>query len=286
MRDFRRVMFLLLAILALLAGAARADAQKRCVKGKPVRQHLHRAEQDVSDRHRLGDACDAHTARRIRPRGRPVRRQLAAPRLLLDRLRRVEEPRTGEPAVFHDARGRRARRLHTVSRSRGRAGPAALGHPPPETTDADAADARPLEGTCTVRRVIDGDTVECAEGAERIRLLLIDAPEMDQGDYGLRSKALLETLLPAGTDAAVEVDIQERDRYGRVLAYLYAPDGTMVNEELARAGYAVVSVYPPNVRYVERMRAAQVAAREGRRGLWSGSAFECLPADHRRGRCE
>lgn len=133
--------------------------------------------------------------------------------------------------------------------------------------------------------MIDGDTVACAEGGERIRLLLIDAPEMSQSEFGLRSKILLEALMPVGTLAAVELDVQERDRYGRVLAYLYAPDGAMVNEELVRMGYAVVSVYPPNVKHVDRIRAAQITAREGRRGLWAGEAFECLPADHRRGQC-
>jgi micrococcal nuclease len=59
----------------------------------------------------------------------------------------------------------------------------------------------------------------------------------------------------------------------------------MVNEELLRAGVAVVSVYPPNVKYVDRFRAVSDSAQEARVGLWSGSAFECLPADSRAGRC-
>lgn len=148
-----------------------------------------------------------------------------------------------------------------------------------------AAPAAAQNGTCVVRRVTDGDTVECDDG-ERVRLLLIDAPEMDQGDYGERAKAQLETLLPIGTLATVELDVQQRDRYGRVLGYVYTPNGTMVNEAMVLAGYAVVSVYPPNVKHVECMRAAQVTAREHGRGLWFGPAFECLPVDHRAGRCE
>jgi micrococcal nuclease len=59
----------------------------------------------------------------------------------------------------------------------------------------------------------------------------------------------------------------------------------MVNAELVRQGYAVVSVCPPNVKYVDQLRAVQEAAQAERAGLWSGSAFECLPADHRAGRC-
>lgn len=157
------------------------------------------------------------------------------------------------------------------------------------TLEADgAATAIPAPAglpVCAIARVIDGDTVEC-DGGERVRLLLIDAPETGQAPYGPLARLALEALLPIGTAARIELDIQERDRYGRILAYLYLPDGRMANEELARLGYAVVSVYPPNVKHVERIRAAAVAAREGRQGLWATPAFECRPADHRAGRCD
>jgi micrococcal nuclease len=140
-------------------------------------------------------------------------------------------------------------------------------------------------GFCTIERIIDGDTVTCVEGAERIRLLLIDAPELSQGPFGRLAREAMIDILPPGERARVEIDVQARDRFGRLLAYLHTPAGTMVNEEMVRAGYAVVSVHPPNVRHVERLRAAGQEAREARRGLWSGSAFECDPADHRAGRC-
>jgi micrococcal nuclease len=141
-------------------------------------------------------------------------------------------------------------------------------------------------GVCTIARIVDGDTVVCEEEGERVRLLLIDAPELSQGDEGELSKRALERLLPTGTPARVELDVQERDRYGRVLAYLYTPAGVFVNEALAREGVAVVSVHPPNVRHVERIRQAVAAARAEGRGFWSGSAFSCDPADHRAGRCD
>jgi micrococcal nuclease len=140
-------------------------------------------------------------------------------------------------------------------------------------------------GFCTVDRIIDGDTVTCVEGAERIRLLLIDAPELSQGPYGRLARDAMLEILPPGEKARVETDVQARDRYGRLLAYLYTSAGVMANEEIVRKGFAVVSVYPPNVRHVERLRAAAEQSREARRGLWSGSAFECDPADHRAGRC-
>jgi endonuclease YncB( thermonuclease family) len=141
-------------------------------------------------------------------------------------------------------------------------------------------------GRCTVARIIDGDTLVCKEGEERIRLLLIDAPEMQHGEFGARARGALEQLLPPGTPARIELDVQRADRYGRTLAYLYDPTGRMINAELARLGYALVSIYPPNVRHVEEIREAIEEARQGRRGLWQGSAFECPPAEFRAGRCK
>jgi micrococcal nuclease len=92
-------------------------------------------------------------------------------------------------------------------------------------------------------------------------------------------------MLPIGTSVRVELDVQPRDRYGRVLAHLHLPDGTSVNHRMVRRGYAVVSVYPPNVRHVERLRAAADSARSERVGLWERNAFECTPADYRSGAC-
>jgi endonuclease YncB( thermonuclease family) len=59
----------------------------------------------------------------------------------------------------------------------------------------------------------------------------------------------------------------------------------MVNEEMANAGYATALIYPPNVRYVERIRRAAGDARAARRGLWAESGFECSPKEHRQHRC-
>ena len=136
---------------------------------------------------------------------------------------------------------------------------------------------------CTVTSVTDGDTVRC--GDERIRLLLIDAPEMDQGPFGRAAQAFLEAIIPPGADVSLEYDVDRRDRYGRTLAYLYRHDGRMVNAMMARQGFAVPYVMAPNVRHVERVRAAADSARADRIGLWSLDAFECAPADHRAGRC-
>jgi micrococcal nuclease len=140
------------------------------------------------------------------------------------------------------------------------------------------------DDSCIVARVVDGDTLVCVGGV-RVRLLLIDAPELSQGSAGAAAWRALEALAPPGTLLRLDLDVQPLDRFGRTLAYLWLEDGRMVNEELLRAGVAVVAVYPPNVRHVERFRAAAAEARQRKVGLWATSAFECAPAAHRAGRC-
>ena len=137
---------------------------------------------------------------------------------------------------------------------------------------------------CVVQRVTDGDTIRC--GGERVRLLSIDAPEMDQGPFGRAAQAFLEAVLPVGSMARLELDVERRDRYGRLLAYVYRTDGRMINALLARQGFAVPYVVSPNVRHVEMIRAAADSARADRVGLWTIDAFACAPADHRAGRCD
>jgi micrococcal nuclease len=138
--------------------------------------------------------------------------------------------------------------------------------------------------TCVVQRVTDGDTLVC-ERNQRVRLLLIDTPEMSQAPFGRRARETLLELAPVGSRLRVELDVRHRDQYGRTLAYLWTADGRMLNEEMVRRGMAVVLVYPPNVKYVDELRAAARTAREERVGLWATDAFDCSPRDHRAGRC-
>jgi micrococcal nuclease len=142
----------------------------------------------------------------------------------------------------------------------------------------------PAQGaSCRITRIVDGDTVHC--GDLKIRLLLIDSPERKQAPFGKRASQELARLIPVGSTVRVEHDVGRTDRYGRTLAYLFTPGGAFVNEAMVRLGYAVPLVYPPNVRYVERIRAAATAARAARAGLWAVDAFDCLPVNARRGRC-
>jgi endonuclease YncB( thermonuclease family) len=114
---------------------------------------------------------------------------------------------------------------------------------------------------------------------------MIDAPELSQGRYGYEAREKLEDIMPVGTSVRVETDVRPRDTYKRLLGYIYLANGRMVNEEMARSGYVTALVYPPNVKYVERIRAAVREAQKAKRGLWATNFFDCSPRDYRAGRC-
>ncbi len=143
---------------------------------------------------------------------------------------------------------------------------------------------RRAQQECTVARVVDGDTLECEDGV-RVRLLMIDTPELSQRPFGTRARDALRALTPVGTSLRLEFDVRRTDRYNRLLAFIWTEDGVLVNEEMARRGMAEVLVIQPNVKYVERIRAARDEARRARIGLWATSAFDCSPRDYRDGKC-
>jgi endonuclease YncB( thermonuclease family) len=129
-----------------------------------------------------------------------------------------------------------------------------------------AALAETLAGRCV--SVHDGDTVTVAtpKGREKIRLLGIDTPELAQAPWGERARAFTERLVQ-GQEVRVETDVQPRDRYGRLLGYVYVGD-TFVNLEVIRSGHAMLLTYAPNVRHVEAFMAAQTEARTKGLGVW------------------
>jgi micrococcal nuclease len=104
-----------------------------------------------------------------------------------------------------------------------------------------------------------------------------------QQPYGPEASAFAKEQLE-GKEVSLELDVQKRDPYNRLLAYAYLPDGRMFNEVLAREGYAQVATFPPNVEYVELFKEAQREARGEGRGLWSLSEDElCLQTDRGNG---
>jgi endonuclease YncB( thermonuclease family) len=162
----------------------------------------------------------------------------------------------------------------------------AIGCTAPDEAAATTANLEqpPSRESCTVTRVTDGDSFECGKMG-RVRLLMVDAPELAQGEAGRQAKAAFERLAPRGTALGIETDVRPRDDYNRALVYAYLPDGRMLNEEMARAGMVTALVYPPNVRHAARIRNAVREARRKKSGLWATSFFDCSPRDYRAGRC-
>jgi len=138
-------------------------------------------------------------------------------------------------------------------------------------TTAWGAVPRWLEGV--VVRVVDGDTihVRIAEGVEKVRYIGVNTPEVHHPRLheqpGGREAWDVNRRLVAGRRVRLELDVQARDRYGRLLAYVWVGE-TMVNAELVSRGYAQVMTVPPNVRYQSLFVRLQRSAREGGRGLW------------------
>jgi micrococcal nuclease len=123
--------------------------------------------------------------------------------------------------------------------------------------------------------VVDGDTMRVSiDGKkETIRLLLIDTPETVHPSksvepFGPEASAFAKKTL-SGKAVEIEKDVSERDKYGRLLCYLYI-DGKMFNEMLLEKGLARVAyVYPPNVKYVEPFRDIQKNTQQKGIGIWS-----------------
>lgn len=144
-------------------------------------------------------------------------------------------------------------------------------HPP------GSAGAPGATSEASVVRVVDGDTViaRLAGGrVERVRLIGMDTPESVRPGtpvqcFALRASAVTKHLLTGRRVRLVE-DREPRDRYGRMLAYVYRqPDGLFVNEELVRRGLARPYPYAPNTRFAGQIAGLARAAQTAGKGLWS-----------------
>lgn len=136
-----------------------------------------------------------------------------------------------------------------------------------------------------VRKVIDGDTIRLTDG-RLVRYIGIDTPELRRKvdgrwveapePFGQEAKRANERLV-LGKVVRLEYDVQQLDRYGRVLAYVYVPTESgelMVNAELLRQGFAQPLTIPPDVKHAEAFRALVAEARAAQRGLWRAPAAE------------
>ena len=139
----------------------------------------------------------------------------------------------------------------------------------------------------TVDHVIDGDTIVVIFNGlkEHVRLIGIDTPESRMNhrvkiqerslgdaekviELGQKAKEFTKSLVKPGDKVYLEFDVQQRDRYGRLLAYVYLKDGRMLNKEIICNGYAMPLTVPPNVKYQEEFRKCYQYAREKGLGLW------------------
>ena len=142
-------------------------------------------------------------------------------------------------------------------------------------------------GTAVVVHPVDGDTVvvEIDGREESVRLIGIDTPESVARDrpvecFGLEAKARTAELLPAGTAVRLERDVEARDRYDRLLAYVIRDDDdTLVNLLLVEEGFAESMPYPPNVARQAELDRAEAAARAAGRGLWPVCGGTDVPVD-------
>lgn len=160
--------------------------------------------------------------------------------------------------------------------------------PEPEPS-APHATLNPLHGPYALERVIDGDTIilTLEHGPERIRILLVDTPELSRTTdphepYALEATHATQALLHERRDIHLELDINHRDRYGRLLAHVLIPDPhgpwrdpttnhtyRNLGHELLTAGLGTIMIAQPNVLHLETFRDAERDAREHERGLWS-----------------
>ena len=121
-----------------------------------------------------------------------------------------------------------------------------------------------------VIKVIDGDTIKLENG-EIVRYLGIDTPETVHPSkpvqcFGKEASAKNKELVE-GKLVKLEKDITDRDKYGRLLRYVWIGD-LFINDEFVRQGYAYAYTYPPDVKHNEQFVQAQQEARENNRGLW------------------
>lgn len=132
--------------------------------------------------------------------------------------------------------------------------------------------------TGNVTEVIDGDTVGVTYNGlrESVRLLGIDTSETGEA-FSAEATAALSRLV-TGKTVRLEFDIVPRDQYDRLLAFVWV-GSTTANAEMLRLGLATLYTVPPNVMYVEVLRAAQDEAQAARRGMWgapAGSPLEIM----------
>jgi micrococcal nuclease len=135
-------------------------------------------------------------------------------------------------------------------------------------TAADSSQAGKLT-SARVTKHTDGDTLWLS-GIGKVRFIGVDTPEVygEVECYGREASAFVERTVPLGSDVRYRLGVDERDRYGRALAYLWLRDGRFLNRLLVARGYAQPMTIPPNVEYADMFVGAARRARVAGLGLW------------------
>jgi len=146
--------------------------------------------------------------------------------------------------------------------------------PKPTNTVAPTEMATPERTEAQVVDVVDGDTIKVQIAGEvyTLRYIGIDTPETVHPSKPVEwmgpEASAANLALVGGKTVYLEKDVSETDKYNRLLRYVYLTDGTFVNAELVRQGYAVSSTYPPDVKYQDLFVQMEQQARDAGQGLW------------------
>ncbi|MFH1182732.1 MAG: thermonuclease family protein [Candidatus Moraniibacteriota bacterium] len=150
--------------------------------------------------------------------------------------------------------------------------------PTPDANSSPSLCSDKQECVARITNVVDGDTIDISTG-ERVRYVGVDTPETKHPikkvqcfgkEASEKNKELVE-----GKEVRLEKDVSNKDRYGRLLRYVYLPAGQagigdlFINDYLARNGFAHAATFPPDVKFSKQFLEAEREARDNQRGLWA-----------------
>lgn len=146
--------------------------------------------------------------------------------------------------------------------------------------NAKIVDIKPGYDFYRVKTVYDGDTVELEDG-RKIRFWGINTPEVQHRDKladagGDEAKRWLTDKLK-NTRVRLEVGVEKTDKYGRTLAHLITEKKEHINLQLVEAGLASVSIYPPELLYIDELVKAQDRAEQAKLGIWGRPEYAAIP---------
>lgn len=130
--------------------------------------------------------------------------------------------------------------------------------------------------TKVITKIVDGDTINVEpfpDGEDSVRLLGIDTPETNyqgrsQGKHADDAKLFLNSLISIGDTVRIETDLEERDKYGRVLAYVFKGD-LNINVKLVAEGMAAPYQIFPNLKFFNEVRQATIDAQNQQKGIFN-----------------